>query len=286
MSRQRPCYSEFIDVPSHCHVQQAEIAGAAGPETAEIRPAACRHPVPVGRPALAAHHALQLGQGRQPGRAAVSGTPRRIDVVSDVVCPWCFIGLRHLQAALAQFGSPVTVRWLPFFLNPDTPPAGEPYRPFLERKFGGAEALERIWARVRAAGEPVGIAFAFEKIALRANTLAAHRLIHRVQARGGNADALVERIFTAGFCEGRFIGDPAVLADLAAEVATNCGEDRDVTLAWLQGDEDAAAVQAQAAQIRQLGIDGVPCFIFDGRLAVSGAQPSAVLLDALRQAQA
>ncbi|MFC5300526.1 DsbA family oxidoreductase [Azospira restricta] len=203
----------------------------------------------------------------------------RVDVVSDVVCPWCFIGRRHLQAAVAEFAQPVAVRWLPFFLNPDTPPAGEPYRPFLERKFGGADALEKIWARVRDAGRQAGIDFAFEKIALRANTLAAHRLIHRVQTRGGNADALVERIFAAGFCEGRFVGDPAVLADLAAD----CGEDRDDTLAWLRGDDEAAAVQAQAAQLRRLGIDGVPCFIFDGRLAVSGAQPPAVLLDALRR---
>jgi predicted DsbA family dithiol-disulfide isomerase len=102
--------------------------------------------------------------------------PITIDIVSDVVCPWCFIGKRHLDAALAQFGQPVTLRWLPFFLNPDTPPEGEPYRPFLEKKFGGPEALAGIWGRVREAGHKTGIAFEFEKIILRANTLAAHRL--------------------------------------------------------------------------------------------------------------
>lgn len=210
----------------------------------------------------------------------------RVDVVSDLVCPWCFIGRRHLQAAIAEFARPVAVRWLPFFLNPETPPAGEPYRPFLERKFGGADALEKIWARVRDAGRQAGIDFAFEKIELRANTLAAHRLIHRLQTRGGEpstlADALVERIFAAGFCDGRFIGDPTVLAELAA----GCGEDRDETLAWLRGDDAAATVREQAEQLRRLGIDGVPCFIFDGRFAVSGAQPPAVLADALRQAAA
>ncbi|MBI2306548.1 MAG: DsbA family oxidoreductase [Rhodocyclales bacterium] len=209
-------------------------------------------------------------------------TPLVIDVVSDVVCPWCFIGKRHLDAALAQFDAPVSVRWHPFFLNPDTPPTGEPYRPFLERKFGGAQALENIWARVRAAGQRAGIDFAFEKIELRANTLAAHRLIHRFQTRGLATDALVERIFTAGFCDGRFIGDPAELAAIAAA----CGDDRAQTLAWLQSDAEAETVRAEAARIRQQGIDGVPFFIFNGRLAVEGAQPPDVLLDALRRAQA
>ena len=204
-----------------------------------------------------------------------------IDIVSDVVCPWCFIGKRHLEAALARFEAPVSVRWLPYFLNPDTPPEGEPYRPFLERKFGGAEALEGIWARVREAGRHVGITFAFEKIALRANTLAAHRLIDRFQQQGnaGRSNELVERLFHAGFCEGRFIGDPAILADIAA----SCGEDRQETVEWLHGEAAVEAVIAQEGRLRQLGISGVPFFIFNGRLAVSGAQPPEVLLDALRQ---
>ncbi|MFA7291177.1 MAG: DsbA family oxidoreductase [Rhodocyclaceae bacterium] len=210
------------------------------------------------------------------------GTTTTIDIVSDVVCPWCFIGKRQLDAALAQWQQPVLIRWLPFFLNPDTPAAGEPYRPFLEQKFGGAAAVEKLWARVSQAGANTGIAFAFEKIALRANTLAAHRLIHRFQQQGSDTQALVERIFSAGFCEGRFIGDPAMLADLAAQ----CGAGREATLAYLHSDEDAAEVVAQAARIRQLGIDGVPFFIFNGKLALSGAQPPEVLLDALREAQA
>lgn len=208
--------------------------------------------------------------------------PVTIDIASDVVCPWCFIGKRHLEAALVQFVAPVSVRWLPFFLNPETPPEGEPYRPYLEKKFGGPEALAGIWARVREAGEKAGIAFAFEKIALRANTLAAHRLIHRFQQQGGATEALVEAIFSAGFCTGRFIGDPAVLADLAAQ----CGEDHETVLAWLHSDAEADVVLAQEARIRRMGIDGVPFFIFNGRLAVSGAQPPEVLLDALRQATA
>jgi predicted DsbA family dithiol-disulfide isomerase len=208
--------------------------------------------------------------------------PITVDIVSDVVCPWCYIGKRHLEAALAQFDRPVTLRWHPFFLNPDTPPEGEPYRPFLEKKFGGPEAVAGIWSRVREAGHKTGIAFEFEKITLRANTLAAHRLIHRVQQQGGATEALVEAIFAAGFCEGRFIGDPAVLADLAAQ----CGADRGETLAWLQSDAETAVVLTQEQHVRQMGIDGVPFFIFNGKLAVSGAQPPEVLLDALRQASA
>ena len=110
-----------------------------------------------------------------------------VDVVSDVVCPWCFIGKRHLDAALElwreeQPACEVTVHWRPFFLNPDTPEAGEPYRPFLEKKFGGPEQVEELWQRVSAAGRSAGIAFAFEKIELRANTLNAHRLIHYAQS--------------------------------------------------------------------------------------------------------
>lgn len=212
----------------------------------------------------------------------MSQTPITIDIVSDVVCPWCFIGKRHLDAALAKFDQSVTLRWLPFFLNPDTPPEGEPYRPFLEKKFGGPEAVISIWGRVREAGRNAGIAFEFEKIALRANTLAAHRLIHRFQQQGGATEALLEAIFTAGFCEGRFIGDPGVLADLAAQ----CGEDRGSVLAWLQSDAEAEVVLAQEQRIRQMGIDGVPFFIFNGKLAVSGAQPPEVLLDALHEATA
>ena len=110
-----------------------------------------------------------------------------IDVVSDVVCPWCFIGKRHLDRALElwhaeQPQGELAIRWHPFFLNPDTPESGEPYRPFLERKFGGPQQLAQILQRVGAAGRTAGIEFAFEKIELRANTLNAHRLIHYASA--------------------------------------------------------------------------------------------------------
>lgn len=210
-------------------------------------------------------------------------TALKIDIVSDVVCPWCFIGKRRLEAALARLREErpdivPTLRWLPYFLNPDTPEEGEPYRPFLEKKFGGPEKLAQVWAQVAEAGRTAGIEFAFERIAVRANTLRAHRLIHRAQGKG-NADALVERLFAAQFLQGENVGDAAVLARLAAE----CGEEEAATLAYLQSGEDAEAVREEVERAQRLGITGVPFFILDGRYGVAGAQPPEILLDALRQ---
>ena len=212
-----------------------------------------------------------------------------VDVVSDVVCPWCFIGKRHLDRALQLWraerpDSEAAVRWHPFFLNPDTPESGEPYRPFLERKFGGPEKLAEIWQRVGAAGHTAGIEFAFEKIELRANTLNAHRLIHYAQSRVGAdatlAAALVEGLFAAQFLDGRHFGDRAVLAAVAAE----CGMERDAVLRYLESDEDADAVRGGAAEAQRRGISGVPLFIFNNRLAASGAQPPEALLQVMRDA--
>jgi predicted DsbA family dithiol-disulfide isomerase len=206
-----------------------------------------------------------------------------IDIVSDVVCPWCFIGKRRLASALRGLRAQrpdvtPSIRWLPYFLNPDTPEEGEPYRPFLERKFGGPEKLAQIWGQIVAAGRTAGIEFAFERIELRANTLRAHRLIHRSQETG-HADALVERLFAAQFLQGENVGDAAVLARLAGE----CGDDEAAALAYLRSEADADAVRAQAERAQRMGVSGVPFFIFAGRLGIGGAQPPEVLLDALRQ---
>ena len=213
-----------------------------------------------------------------------------IDVVSDVVCPWCFIGKRHLDRALElwreeQPACAVTVHWRPFFLNPDTPEAGEPYRPFLEKKFGGPKQLEELWQRVSEAGHKAGIAFAFEKIELRANTLAAHRLIHLAQKVGADSTAiggLVEALFAAQFLEGRHVGDRTVLA----AVAGACGMDAEAVARYLESAEDADEVRGGAAEARRMGINGVPFFIFNQRLAASGAQPPEALLQVMRDAAA
>ncbi len=207
----------------------------------------------------------------------------QIDIVSDAVCPWCFIGKRRLEAALERLRADrpdiaPRIRWLPYFLNPDTPVEGEPYRPFLEKKFGGPEKLAQIQAHVAEAGRTVGIDFAFERIEIRANTLRAHRLIHRMQ-KTGNADALVERLFAAHFLQGENIGDIAVLARLAGE----CGQEEAAAAAYLRSGEDEEEVRAQVERGQRLGITGVPFFIFNGRYGVGGAQPPEVLLDTLRQ---
>lgn len=213
-------------------------------------------------------------------------TPLTIEVVSDVVCPWCFIGLRRLSMAIAEVRTECPdftcrKRWLPFFLNPHTPPEGEPYLPFIIDKFGSREAVEALFGRVRAAGQPYGIAYAFEKIALRANTLQAHRLIHWAQQQG-DAEGLVERLFAAQFQRGEHVGDVGLLAAIAGE----CGYSADDATAYLASTQDVEAVRAMEADIRQAGIRQVPTFIVDRREIVVGAEDPRVLAEAIRRALA
>lgn len=209
-----------------------------------------------------------------------------IEIVSDIVCPWCFIGTRRLAAAIdlvrhERPGFQCRTQWRPFFLNPDTPPQGEPYLPFLVNKFGSREAVEALFERVRAAGRPYGLDYAFEKIALRANTLQAHRLLHWAQQRGP-ADALVERLFVAQFQRGEHVGDKQVLADSAAE----CGYDGNEVAAYLAGDAGEAEVRQLEAAARAMGIQQVPTFILPGRRIIVGAEDPAVLAAGIRQALA
>jgi predicted DsbA family dithiol-disulfide isomerase len=211
-----------------------------------------------------------------------------IDLVSDFVCPWCFIGKTRLDQALAglQTSHPdvrVRLHWLPFLLNPDTPPAGEPYRAFLEAKFGGARQADELLAHIASAAGPDGPAFAFERIRTRPNTLNAHRLCYRAQSRGMSphkVQTLAGALFAAHFQHGLDIGDPDTLADLAAAQ----GERRDEILAYLASDEDADRVRQMAASIRRQGVSSVPFFIFNRKLGVSGAQSAAALGAALLQA--
>ena len=211
-----------------------------------------------------------------------------IDFVSDFVCPWCFLGKTRLARALEQVRDnhpdlEVRVNWLPFFLNPDTPAAGEPYRPFLEAKFGGRRGADEVLARVVEAAAPDGLQFAFDRIATRPHTLLAHRLTYRAQSQGhttAQINALGEALFAAHFQQGRDIGDIATLVDIAVETA---GDRREDVEAYLESDEDAATVKRMAAQLHKQGVSGVPFFIFNRRLAVSGAQTSAALGAAVLQ---
>ena len=209
--------------------------------------------------------------------------PLSIDIVSDVVCPWCYIGKRKLEAALAQHArDDVRVRWLAFQLNPDIPAGGVDRRSYLERKFGGPERAKQIYARINAAGHQVGLAFDFDRIVRQPNTVDAHRLTAWAQDLDPvAADALVERLFRAYFVDGIDIGDIDALASVAGDAGFNAAAAR----AWLASDAGRAAIEAEERRSRALGVTGVPFFVFNQRLAVSGAQPPEVLLEAMEQAE-
>ncbi|APW35906.1 hypothetical protein RD110_00675 [Rhodoferax koreense] len=213
-------------------------------------------------------------------------TPLTIDIVSDVVCPWCYIGKRKLEAALAlpEAASlpPVVIRWHPFQLNPDLPETGMPRKQYLEDKFGGPERAATIYERVRAAGSAVGLALNIDGIAHQANTLAAHALIAFAQRGDRDGSDMKERLLKAYFVENRNIGDIEVLV----AIATEAGFDPAAARAFITSPEERAAVSESDQQARQLGVSGVPFFIFNRQLAVSGAQDPATLLEAMKQAVA
>ncbi|RAI00611.1 disulfide bond formation protein DsbA [Acuticoccus sediminis] len=208
--------------------------------------------------------------------------PIHIDVVSDVMCPWCFIGKRRLEKALESLDD-VTVRvvWRPYQLDPTLPSEGKDRQQYLTEKFGGPERADEIYARVRAAGEEEDIPFAFEKITRSPNTLNAHRLI-RWAGIEGKQDALVERLFNLYFIEGANLADPAVLVTAAADA----GLDSSMVGRLLATDADLAETEAEIVHAQAIGVQGVPCFILENKYAVSGAQPADVLASAIRQVAA
>ena len=196
-----------------------------------------------------------------------------LDIFSDVVCPWCFIGKRRLEAALSDRPqSDLLVRWRAFQLNPDMPAEGMDRQAYLERKFGGAENAQRLYNQIGTVGAEVGIDFAFDRIRRTPNTVNAHRLI-RLGAHHDCEDAVVERLFRAYFLEGGDIGDPGLLSELAGDA----GLDAQEAARFLAGDEERTAVETEDFSGRQAGITGVPTFIVNRRHAVPGAQPPEVL---------
>ena len=209
-----------------------------------------------------------------------------IDIVSDVVCPWCYIGKRKLEAALALPEAAdlpnIVIRWHPFQLNPDLPAQGMPRKQYLEDKFGGPEKAAAIYEQVRAAGAAIGLTLNIDGITKQPNTLAAHALIAFAQAGDANVSDLQERLFQAYFVENRMIGSPDVLAEIAEEAGLN-GEDARTFIT----DPEHLEVVAQAdANIRRLGMTAVPFFIFNQKLSVAGAHDPATLLGAMQQAVA
>ena len=208
-----------------------------------------------------------------------------IDVVSDVVCPWCYIGKRKLEAALALPQAAdlprAVVRWHPFQLNPDMPALGVSRKQYLEDKFGGPARAAEIYARVRAAGLGAGLDLNIDGITTQPNTLAAHALIAFAQQQGAGNE-VKERLLQAYFVENRFIGSVDVLAAIAAEA----GLDAKAAREWVSNPDQLQAVASADAQARGMGVSGVPFFIFNQKIALSGAQDPATLLNAMRQAVA
>ena len=207
----------------------------------------------------------------------------RIDVISDVVCPWCFIGKRRLESALDLWRSrsadapEIEVAWHPFQLNPDLPPEGIERSEYVARKFGARS--HDIYQRVSGVGRTVGIDFAFERIVRQPNTTAAHQLIALAQDEG-KQDEIVEALFRAYFLEGVDLTQTGNLLALGERA----GLPRENARAALADDARRQTVAAGDTQARALGVSGVPFFIFEQRLAVSGAQEPDVLLQALTQA--
>jgi len=205
----------------------------------------------------------------------------RIEIVSDVICPWCYIGKRRLEKALALVGDGEVpeITWLPFQLNPDMPQGGMPRAEYRRAKFGSLERGRQLDARVVAEGAGEGIAFAFDRIERTPNTFAAHQLIDLAQEKGVG-DVVVDALFRAYFEEARDTGDPAVLL----EVAEGAGLARaEVEARWADAGEARRVAQLEE-DMKRLGIQGVPTFIVDRRFGVSGAQPPEALAAAIREA--
>jgi len=199
----------------------------------------------------------------------------RIDIFSDVVCPWCFVGKRRLEQALATAKvTDADIHWHAYQLNPDLPAAGVDRRQYLESKFG-PDAMQRIHARLDDVGRSVGIEFQFDRIQRSPNTLDAHRLLWLAGTQGRQGE-LKEALLAAYFLEGRDVGDRAVLAD----IAIRNGLAGDIP-AFLAGDAGIHEVHEDLAAAVQLQISGVPFFIFDGRYALAGAQPPEVFMQAV-----
>ena len=203
-----------------------------------------------------------------------------VEVYSDIVCPWCYIGKRRLERALTLVGIDVHVTWRPFQLNPTMPSDGIDRTAYLKAKFGSLEAFGRMEEQLLAAGTAEQIPFVFEKIQRTPNTFAAHRLVWYA-AQQGTQDNIVEALFRAYFLEGQNIGEVTTLTHVAAEA----GLDRTETEEFLESEKGVVEVKAEEAVGRRLGIRGVPYVVFNGRISISGAQPPDIFVTAIEQAR-
>ena len=208
--------------------------------------------------------------------------PIRIDVVSDIVCPWCFIGKRRLEKALALASDvPVEVHYRPYYLNEWTPAEGMSRDEYLTTKFGSPERYKGIAQRVQAAAAAEGLVYAVDSISRQPNTRDAHRLIRWAEGIGKAPD-MKQRLMDLYFTEGADLSNEAVLVQAAADV----GLDPEDVRAALDSDKDITEIEQEVNAAKEAGIQGVPCFILDGKYAISGAQEPEALAQAIQQVSA
>jgi|SRR6185437_7199404 predicted DsbA family dithiol-disulfide isomerase len=203
--------------------------------------------------------------------------PVRIDVVSDVVCPWCFIGKHRLEKALAlRPNTAVEVHYRPYFLNDWIPREGISRDEYLTTKFGSVERYKGIAQRVGAAAAAEGLVYASDKMKRQPNTLDSHRLIRWAEAIGKAAE-MKQKLMDLYFTQGADLTDRDTLVKAAADIGLDANKVREA----LASDQDVAAVEQEALSAKEAGIEGVPCFIFGGKFAVSGAQSPEYLAEAI-----
>jgi predicted DsbA family dithiol-disulfide isomerase len=196
-----------------------------------------------------------------------------VEIVHDLVCPWCFLGVRRLMRTLRRRPDLLfDLTWRPFLLNPDMPRAGMARPDYVIRKFGGEDRARRLYASITDIGRSEGMLFRFDRIRRTPSSIDAHRLV-RYAARFGRADAMVEALFSAHFTDGLDIGNQTMLATIAAA----CGLDGAATRRFLMSNDEADTVHADNLRAHRLGINGVPCFIISGRHAIAGAQEPEVI---------
>jgi len=213
---------------------------------------------------------------------AVTTTTARLDIISDAICPWCYIGKRQLERALpilAGQGMQLDVHWHPYQLNPDMPAEGVDRAAYRLAKFGDTERTEQMDARVAEAGAAVGLEIRHALMRRTPNTVAAHRVIWLAE-RHGVQDAVVEALFAAYFCEGKDIGDIPTLVETAAAAGLGAAS----AAAMLAGEEGLKEVLGEDAMARRSGIDGVPCFTMMGHVLFSGAVPAETMAEAFAKA--
>jgi predicted DsbA family dithiol-disulfide isomerase len=209
----------------------------------------------------------------EPAASPSQRAPIEVELIADLACPWCYLGLARLdRARAARPHLPVRLRWRPFLLNPQLPPEGMDRSTYLRIKFGGEAAAQRVYQRIAAAGRADGVAFAFERMARTPNTVLAQRLLLHAEEQG-LGEPVMRALFRALFEEGRDLGDPAQLLELGAAA----GLDRAALEAFLAGDARAAEVVASHRRAERLGVQGVPVFLVAGRHIIAGAQPPEVL---------